>query len=185
MTHCPSFRDWCASALPGAHFLSTTWPMTILPTDTELRRILTDVKTIAIVGWSPKPVRASNFVGRYLHMRDYNVIAVNPGAAGTQAYGNPVYAGLDDIPTDIQLDMIDIFRRPEAVPDIVTAALARKLLPSVIWMQFGITSARGRALAEAEGLDVIEDRCPKVEYQRLFGELRKMGFNTGIISSRL
>jgi predicted CoA-binding protein len=83
------------------------------------------------------------------------------------------------------VDVIDIFRRPEAVPAIVEAALALSPRPKVIWMQIGVTHPEAAARAEAEGLTVIQNRCPKIEYQRLFGELRMGGFATGIISSKL
>jgi predicted CoA-binding protein len=94
-----------------------------------------------------------------------------------------VKAALSDVTE--RVDVVDIFRRPEAVPDIVDEALAMDPLPSVIWMQIGVTHAEAAAKAEAAGLTVIQNRCPKIEYQRLFGELRMGGFATGIISSKL
>ena len=94
-----------------------------------------------------------------------------------------MHADLSEIEGGV--DVIDIFRRPEAVPGIVEAALAMSPRPKVIWMQIGVTHPEAAALAEAEGLTVIQNRCPKIEYQRLFGELRMGGFATGIISSRL
>ncbi len=151
--------------------------------DTLLRQILTRTRVIAIVGVSPDPLRPSHFVARYLSLRGYRVIPVNPGHAGKRLFGEEVRAGLEDCPPEI--DMVDIFRRPEAVPDIVGTALA--VLPGVrtIWMQIGVEHAGAAAQARARGIDVVMNRCPKIEHQRLFGELRKAGFATGVISSRI
>lgn len=151
--------------------------------DDLLRRILRSSKSFACVGVSPNPVRPSHYVARYLKLKGYRVIPVNPGQAGQTLFGEVVHADLSDI-TD-QVDVIDIFRRSEAVPQIVEAALAMTHTPKVIWMQIGVTHAEAAARAEGEGLTVIQDRCPKIEYQRLFGELRMGGFATGIISSKL
>ncbi|MEM8577062.1 MAG: CoA-binding protein [Pseudomonadota bacterium] len=150
--------------------------------DALLRDVLTRTRTIAMVGVSLNPVRPSNYVARYLSLRGYRVVGVNPVAAGQDLYGVPVAAALDEVP---EADMVDIFRRPEAVPEIVDQALA--CLPGLrtIWMQIGVTHDAAAARAEARGVTVIQDRCPKIEYQRLFGELRKGGFATGIISSKL
>ena len=137
----------------------------------------------ACVGVSPDPVRPSHYVGRYLTLKGYRVIPVNPGQAGKTLWGVEVKARLSDIAEPV--DVIDIFRRPEAVPGIVDEALAMRPAPKVIWMQIGVTHPEAAARAEAAGLTVIQNRCPKIEYQRLFGELRMGGFNTGIISSRL
>jgi Predicted CoA-binding protein len=111
------------------------------------------------------------------------VIPVNPGHAGAELFGERVVGGIGDLPGEV--DMIDIFRKPEAVPGIVAEALERLPALDVVWMQIGIESAEARAMAEAKGVTVIENRCPKIEHQRLFGELRKAGFNTGVISSKL
>lgn len=157
--------------------------MTTTPSDDVLRRVLREVKSFACVGVSPNPVRPSHYVARYLKLKGFDVIPVNPVHAGTQLFGAEVVADLAAIERPV--DVIDIFRRPEFVPDIVDAALAMPVRPNVIWMQIGVTHAEAAAKAEAEGLTVIQDRCPKIEYQRLFGELRMGGFNTGIISSRL
>jgi len=110
------------------------------------------------------------------------VVPVNPVHVGTQLFGAEVVADLSQAG---QVDVIDIFRRPEFVPEIVEAALEMPVRPGVIWMQIGVTHAGAAAQAEAAGLTVIQNRCPKIEYQRLFGELRMGGFNTGIISSKL
>lgn len=154
-----------------------------MPSDDVLRDILKRSKVFACIGVSPNPVRPSHYVGRYLTLKGYRVIPVNPGQAGNTLWGVEVKANLSDITEPV--DVVDIFRRPEAVPDIVDEALAMDPLPSVIWMQIGVTHPEAAAKAEAAGLTVIQDRCPKIEYQRLFGELRMGGFATGIISSKL
>ena len=159
--------------------------MTDTPSDALLRRILTTAKVFACVGVSPNPVRPSHYVARYLRLKGFRVIPVNPGHAGQSLFGEVVRADLPDIPAGTPVDVIDIFRRPDAVPAIVEAALAMDPRPSVIWMQIGVTHAAAATRAEAHGLTVIQNRCPKIEYQRLFGELRMGGFATGVISSKL
>ena len=157
--------------------------MTAFYSDTFLRNILRRTKVIALVGVSANPVRASNFVARYLSLRGFHVIPVNPAYAGQTLFGQTVQAQLSDI--EAPVDMVDIFRRSEAVPEIADEAMG--LFPTLrtIWMQFGVQHPQTAALAEARGFDVVQNRCPKIEYQRLFGELRRGGFNTGIISSKL
>jgi predicted CoA-binding protein len=157
--------------------------MTETPSDDLLRDILRRSKVFACIGVSPNPVRPSHYVGRYLALKGYRVIPVNPGQAGNRLWGAEVKASLSDVTEPV--DVVDIFRRPEAVPEIVEAALAMDPLPKVIWMQIGVTHPEAAARAEAAGLTVIQNRCPKIEYQRLFGELRMGGFATGIISSKL
>lgn len=154
--------------------------------DQHLESILQETRTIAAVGVSTNPVRASYFVMRYLHYRGYTMIPINPVYAGQTLFGRKVLADLSEIPAETRVDMVEIFRRAEFVPAIVEEALAT-LTPGLktIWMQFGIRHAQAAALAREAGLNVVEDRCPKIEYQRLFGELRKAGINTGIISSKL
>ncbi len=151
--------------------------------DDQLRGILRRVRTIACVGVSLNEVRPSFYVARYLKLRGYRVIPVNPVHAGKTLLGETVVADLAAVGPEV--DMVDIFRRPEHVPAIVDAALERFAGLSVIWMQIGVRHDKAAARAEARGVQVIQDRCPKIEYQRLFGELRRGGFNTGIISSRL
>ena len=151
--------------------------------DEMLKEVLLRTKSIAAVGVSPNPVRPSNYVFRYLLRRGYDVVPVNPMCAGDEIYGQKVVAGLADI--DVDIDMVDIFRRSEAVPPIVEEALTCFEGLSTIWMQIGVTHAEAAAVAEARGVTVVQNRCPKIEYQRLFGELRMGGFNTGVISSRL
>ncbi|GAB4386216.1 CoA-binding protein [Albidovulum sp.] len=153
--------------------------------DAFLRDILTTTRVIAIVGISPNPVRPSFFVGRYLKLKGFTVIPVNPGHAGGEILGERVHADLASIPKEAAVDMVDIFRRSEAVPAIVEEALASLPALRTIWMQLGVEHPAAAARAEAAGLRVVQNRCPKIEYQRLFGELRMGGFATGIISSKL
>ena len=157
--------------------------MKLYYSDIFLRDILRRTKVIALVGVSANPVRASNFVARYLSLRDFHVVPVNPAYAGQTLFGQTVRAHLSEI--DEPVDMVDIFRWSEAVPEIVDDAM--RLFPTLrtIWMQFGVQHPQTAAIAEARGYDVVQNRCPKIEYQRLFGELRRGGFNTGIISSKL
>lgn len=157
--------------------------MTQTPSDDLLRDILRTSRVFACVGVSPNPVRPSHYVGRYLTLKGYRVIPINPGQVGTTLWGVEVKARLSDVTEPV--DVVDIFRNPEAVPGIVEEALAMDPLPSVIWMQIGVTHPEAAARAEAAGITVIQNRCPKIEYQRLFGELRMGGFATGIISSKL
>jgi predicted CoA-binding protein len=157
--------------------------MTQTPSDDLLRKVLRSAKSFACVGVSPNPVRPSHYVARYLTLKGYRVIPVNPGHTDKRLFGERVRGDLGEI--EGAVDVIDIFRRPEAVPEVVDAALAMEPKPKVIWMQIGVTHAEAAARAEAAGLTVIQDRCPKIEYQRLFGELRMGGFATGIISSKL
>ncbi len=159
--------------------------MTKTPSDDLLRKILRETRTIACVGVSTNPVRPSYFVARYLSMKGFRVIPVNPGHAGERLFGEEIRADLDAIPKDIKVDMLDLFRRSEHVPPIVKKAL--QVLPGLktVWMQIGVENPEAARMATEKGLQVIQNRCPKIEYQRLFGELRMGGFNTGIISSKL
>lgn len=152
-------------------------------TDAELRAILERTRTIAVVGVSMNPVRPSAYVARYLALKGYRVIPVNPGHAGALVQGETVRASLSEITESV--DMVDIFRRSEAVPPIVDEALDHFPGLGTIWMQIGVEHAEAAATARARGVDVVMNRCPKIEYQRLFGELRMGGFNTGVISSKL
>ncbi|WP_204113910.1 CoA-binding protein [Shimia biformata] len=151
--------------------------------DDHLKSILKRTKVIAVVGVSMNPVRPSYYVARYLGLKGYTVIPVNPGHAGATLFGQTVRACLKDIPEPV--DMVDIFRRSDAVPPIVDEALECFPNLKTIWMQIGVEHAQAAAKAEARGIDVIQNRCPKIEYQRLFGELRMGGFATGVISSKL
>lgn len=152
-------------------------------TDEALRRILTSVRTIAVVGVSLNPVRPSYYVARYLGLKGYRVIPVNPGHEGELLFGQDVRARLSDI--DEPVDMVDIFRRSDHVGPIVDEALEAFPELKVVWMQIGVQNEEAAEKARARGVEVIQNRCPKIEYQRLFGELRMGGFATGMISSRL
>lgn len=151
--------------------------------DSYLRDVLTRTETIAVVGVSMNPVRPSYYVARYLSLKGFTVIPVNPGHAGKLLFGQTVQASLTDI--DVPVDMVDIFRRSEHVPPVVDEALAAFPSLKTIWMQIGVFHADAAKTARERGVEVVMNRCPKIEYQRLFGELRMGGFNTGVISSRL
>lgn len=153
------------------------------PADATLRRILDQTRCIAVVGVSLNPVRPSYYVARYLKLKGYCVIPVNPGHAGEALFGETVRATLADCPEDV--DMVDIFRRSETVPPIVTEAFAHLPGLRTVWMQIGVQNAEAAEMARARGVEVVENLCPKMEYQRLYGELRIGGINTGILSSRL
>lgn len=153
--------------------------------DVDLRRILGASKCIAVVGVSPNTVRPSFFVARYLQQKNYRIVPVNPGYAGKELLGEMTYGSLAGIPADVPVDMVDIFRRSDAVPGIVDEALAHLPGLRTIWMQMGVEHAEAAKVATDRGLDVVQNLCPKMEHQRLFGELRKAGFNTGVISSKL
>jgi predicted CoA-binding protein len=152
-------------------------------TDPFLKDILRRTKVIAVVGVSMNPVRPSYYVARYLSLKGYTVIPVNPGHAGKVLFGQTVRASLSEVTQPV--DMVDIFRRSEAVPPIVDEALSSFPDLRTIWMQIGVEHPEAAAKAQARGVDVVMNRCPKIEYQRLFGELRMGGFATGVISSRL
>ncbi|PPB79590.1 hypothetical protein LV82_02761 [Albidovulum inexpectatum] len=153
--------------------------------DEYLKDILRTTRVVAVVGVSPNPVRPSHYVARYLGLKGYRVIPVNPGHAGQTILGQTVYPDLASIPDEAGVDMVDIFRRPDAVPAIVDEAMTHLPRLRTIWMQIGVEHPEAARKAEAAGLSVVQNRCPKIEYQRLFGELRMGGFATGVISSRL
>src|ERR1700684_3847031 len=150
--------------------------------DSTIRGILNTVKTIAMVGASEKENRPSYFAFKYLLERGYKMIPVNPGHAGEDMLGQRIYARLADIPEPV--DMIDMFRAPQYALAIVQEALALKTRPQVIWMQLGVRNDEAAALAEANGLKVVMNRCPKIEYGRLSSEIAWMGVNTRTLSSR-
>ena len=151
--------------------------------DDFLKTILRRARRIAVVGVSMNPVRPSYYVARYLSLKGYQVVPVNPGHGGEQLFGTTVVGSLADIEGPV--DMVDVFRRPEHVPPIVDEALALFPQLQTIWLQIGVVHEGAAATAQARGVDVVMDRCPKIEYQRLFGELRMGGFATGIISAKL
>ncbi|MDJ0942906.1 MAG: CoA-binding protein [Kiloniellales bacterium] len=152
--------------------------------DDLLRGILRDVRTIAMVGASPKWVRPSYFAMKYLQEKGYRVIPVNPAAAGQKILGETCYASLAEVPGPI--DLVDIFRNSEAAGPITeeAVALAGEKQIKVIWMQLGVRNDAAAAKAEAAGLTVIMNRCPKIEWGRLHGELSWGGINSRIISAK-
>jgi len=150
--------------------------------DTYIRGIFKTVKSIAMVGASEKQNRPSYFAFKYLLQRGYNMIPVNPGHAGQSMLGRPFYERLADVPEPI--DMVDIFRASRYALAIVEEALALQPRPQVIWMQLGVRNDEAAALAEANGMKVVMNRCPKIEYGRLSSEIGWMGVNTRTISSK-
>jgi uncharacterized protein len=140
------------------------------------------VKTIAMVGVSPKDNRPSYFAFKYLLERGYRMIPVNPGQAGKELLGQKVYAKLADIPEPV--DMVDIFRASKYALGVVDEALALNPRPQVIWMQLGVRNDEAAAKAEAAGLKVVMNRCPKIEYGRLSSEISWMGVNSRTLSSK-
>jgi uncharacterized protein len=150
--------------------------------DDLIRSVLKAAKTIAMVGASDNVARPSYFVLKYLLERGYRVIPVNPGKAGAEFLGQRVYARLADISEPI--DMVDIFRASEAAAGVVDEALALSPLPKFIWMQLTVRNDEAAAKAEAAGLTVIMNRCPKIEYGRLSSEIGWMGVNSRILSSK-
>jgi len=135
------------------------------PDDATIAEILRTTRTIALVGWSPNPDRASHGVARFLAARGYRVIPVNPGQAGQVALGETVCASLADISEPV--DMVDIFRRSDAVLPVVQEALAALPGLKTIWMQLGVENAEAAALAQSRGLTVVQNRCPAIEIPRL------------------
>jgi predicted CoA-binding protein len=150
--------------------------------DTYIRGILNTVKTIAMVGISPKDNRPSYFAFKYLMERGYRMIPVNPGQAGRDILGQKVYAKLAEIPEPI--DMVDVFRGSQYAPGIVDEALALSPRPRVIWMQLTVRNDAAAAKAEAAGLKVVMNRCPKIEYGRLSSELSWLGVNSRTLTSK-
>jgi predicted CoA-binding protein len=150
--------------------------------DSYIRGILNTVKTIAMVGFSPKENRPSYFAFKYLLERGYRVIPVNPGQAGKASLGQKIYARLADIAEPI--DMVDIFRGSDHALPIVQEALALTPKPQVIWMQLTIRNDEAAKLAEAAGVKVVMNRCPKIEYGRLSSEISWIGVNSRTLSSK-
>ena len=150
--------------------------------DGYIRGILNSVKSVAVVGVSPKPVRPSYFVFKYLLERGYRMIPVNPGLAGETLLGQKVHATLADIPEPI--DMVDIFRNSDAALGVVSEALALDPKPRVIWMQLGVRNDDAARLAEGAGLQVVMNRCPKIEYGRLSSEISWIGVNSRTLSAK-
>jgi hypothetical protein len=150
--------------------------------DAYIREILTSVKSIAMVGASANSARPSYLVLKYLSERGYRMYPINPGLAGKTIHGLPVFATLSDAPGPI--DMVEIFRNSDAAGAIVDEALALDPLPKVIWMQLSVRNDAAAVRAEARGVRVVMNRCPKIEYGRLSGEIKWSGVNSRIISAR-
>jgi uncharacterized protein len=143
-----------------------------------IRRVLDYARTIAIVGLSPKPTRASYFVGYYLNYRGYRVVPVNP--ALTELFAQKAYPSLAEIPFPV--DVVDVFRDPAVVPDL--AREAARIGAKALWLQFGVISPEGARIAQELGLDVVMDRCIKVEHARYLGQMHWFGMNSGVVTSR-
>jgi len=150
--------------------------------DETIKSVLKTVKSIALVGFSSNQARPSFFVTKYLIERGYTLYPINPGLIGQDFFGARVYAALADIPGPI--DMVDIFRNSEAAEEITDETLKLSPLPKVIWMQLGVRDDKAAEKAEAQGLTVIMNRCPKIEFGRYSGEIGWSGVNTGLISSK-
>ena len=142
-----------------------------------IQSIINRAKTIAIVGLSPNELRASYFVGYYLRRHGYRVIPVNPREESI--LGVRSYPSLSEVPEHV--DVVDVFRAPDAVPAIATEAVAAGA--GALWLQYGVISPEGAGIAERGGLDVVMDRCMKVEHARYLGRMHWLGFNTGEITS--
>jgi hypothetical protein len=157
--------------------------MPIYP-DTLIKTILRSVRTIAMVGASANEIRPSYFAMMYLLNKGYNVIPVNPGAAGKTILGQQVYASLKDVPAPV--DMVDIFREAKFAPQIARETVAQKdrLGVKVLWMQLGVVSPEAEKIAADAGLTVIMDRCPKIEHGRFSGEMGWLGINRKVIDNR-
>ncbi|MGJ4960052.1 CoA-binding protein [Bradyrhizobium sp. HKCCYLRH2015] len=150
--------------------------------DDYIRGILNGVKVIAMVGASPSEIRPSFFAFKYLVQRGYDMIPVNPGHVGKSLMGRPFVASLADIGRPI--DMVDIFRSSQYIMPVVDEALKLSPLPKVIWMQLGARDDAAAEKAEAAGLKVVMNRCPKIEYGRLSSEISWMGVNSRTISAK-
>jgi len=152
--------------------------------DTLIARILRSVKTIAMVGASPNEVRPSYFAMKYLTDKGFKIIPINPGQAGKTILGQKVYASLAEVPPPV--DMVDIFRNSEAAGPIADEVIANKdrLGVKILWMQLGVVNEEAAKRAEAAGLTVIMNRCPKIEYGRLSGEIGWYGVNRRTIDNR-
>jgi predicted CoA-binding protein len=148
--------------------------------DEYIRDILHQTRVIAMVGASDNTVRPSYFAMKYLQRKGYRVIPVNPRLADKEILGERVYASLRDIPDAV--DMVDCFRPSEAIPAIAEEAIA--IGAKVLWMQLGIRNEQAAAMAEEAGLKVVMNRCPKIEFARLSGEIGYMGVNKKLISSK-
>ncbi len=148
--------------------------------DGFIRDILSRNRVFALVGASMNKTRPSYFVLKYLTDKGYEIVPVNPGHTGEEILGRKIYARLSDIPHAV--DVVDVFREAAAAPDIAREAIA--IGAKVLWLQLGIVSEEARRIAEDAGLEVVMNRCPKIEYGRLSGEIGWAGVNTRNLSSR-
>jgi predicted CoA-binding protein len=146
----------------------------------ERLRILNENRTIAMVGLSADPMRPSHFAAIYMQSEGYDIIPVNPRYAGGTILGQTVYPSLEEIPRPVQL--VDVFRRTEEVPGIARSAIA--IGANVLWMQLGVINEEAATIAREAGLEVVMDRCVKIEHARFFGGLNLVGMNTGVVTSR-
>jgi len=143
-----------------------------------IQTILHNARTVAVVGLSSNPLRASNFVGFYARRHGYRVIPVNPRES--EVFGERSWPSLSDIPEPV--DVVDVFRAPDAVPDIVRESIA--INAKALWLQFGVIHEEAATEARAAGLDVVMDRCLKIEHARYIGRMHVLGFNTDTLSAR-
>jgi predicted CoA-binding protein len=158
------------------HLGLTTW---------DRYRILTTYRTIAMVGLSSNYYNASSFAGIYLDANGYDIVPVNPAQAGKEILGRRVFADLAEAARSHakQIEIVDVFRPSREVPEIARQAV--EIGAKVLWMQLGVISEEGAAIAREGGLEVVMDRCCKIEHARFFGGLRTIGLNTGVVTSRL
>lgn len=140
--------------------------------------VLRTARTVAVVGLSPDPLRASYFIGFYLQRHGYRIVPVNPKER--EILGEPAYPSLREIP--FAVDVVNVFRRPAAVPEIAREAV--RIGAKALWLQFGVISDEGARIAAEGGLDVVMDRCMKVEHARFLGRMHWLGFNTGRVTAR-
>ncbi len=150
--------------------------------DAHIRDILASVRSIAMIGASANKVRPSYFAATYLIAKGYDLYPINVGQAGNEIAGVMTYASLGDLPEPV--DMVDVFRRAEALPGIVDEIMAMPHLPKIVWLQLGIRDDNIARKLEAEGMTVIQNRCPKIEYGRHCGEIAWVGVNRRIISAK-
>jgi hypothetical protein len=143
-----------------------------------IQQLILTARTVAVVGLSGNELRASNFVGYYLKRHGYTVVPVNPNE--DRVLGERAYPSLRDVPG--QIDVVDVFRDPEAVPEIAREAV--EVGARALWLQFGVISEEGARIAEEGGLAVVMDRCMKVEHARFLGRMHWLGMSTGVISGR-
>ena len=146
----------------------------------ERLRILTENNTIAMVGLSADPMRPSHFAAIYMQSEGYDIIPVNPRYAGGTILGQTVYSSLREIPRPV--DIVDVFRRPSETPELAREAIA--IGAKVFWLQLGVINEGAAEIAREGGLEVVMDRCVKIEHARFFGGLNLVGMNTGVVTSR-